>query len=96
MNLQLLVAFSKFTIILLFIMSSYNIETICVSVGREFLGIQLGRERTFQDPAGYERMRDRVVRAGGMGKDRVKEEYTKVLEYSIVIIIIGAFIESPS
>jgi len=39
-------------------------------------------------------MRNRIVRAGGMGEDRIKED-TKVLEYPIVIIIVGAFIESP-
>lgn len=46
-------------------------------------------------------MWDRVLRAGGMGQDSVKEkernkEDTKVLEYPIVITTVGAFIESPS
>jgi len=45
-------------------------------------------------------VRDRVVRAGGVGQDDIREkernkEDTKVLEYSIVITTVGAFIESP-
>lgn len=48
-------------------------------------------------------MRDRVVRAGGMGENSIKrkerkenKENTKVLEYPIVITTVGAFNESPS
>lgn len=61
------------------------------------MGSQLGRERTFQDPKRNERVRDRIVRAGSVGQNNIKKkENTKVLEYPIIIIIVGAFIESLS
>lgn len=35
-----------------------NLNLISSSAGRELLGVQLGRERTLQDPKGNERVRD--------------------------------------